>query len=87
LQLFILNGSTVILLGIWVNNTFNLPHPQPFPKKGKGVCAQVALEVYAIVFLFINSEPTPKSQKPLNPLKGTLKSSLIFNEFPFRGQG
>jgi hypothetical protein len=32
-------------------------------------------------------EPTPKSQKPLNPLKGTLKSSLIFNEFPFRGQG
>ncbi len=34
-----------------------------------------------------NVESTPKSQKPLNPLKGTLKSSLIFSKFPFRGQG
>ncbi len=28
-----------------------------------------------------------QSQEPLNPLKGTLKSSLNFNEFPFRGRG
>jgi hypothetical protein len=28
-----------------------------------------------------NFEPTPKSLKPLNPLKGTLKSLLIFIEF------
>ena len=33
----------------------------------------------------INIGDTPKSQKPLNPLKGTLKSFLNFNEFPFRG--
>jgi hypothetical protein len=30
-------------------------------------------------------EPTPKIPIPLNPLKGTLKSSLIFNEFPPAG--
>jgi len=29
-----------------------------------------------------NVKLTPKSVQPLNPLKGTLKSSLIFNEFP-----
>lgn len=34
-----------------------------------------------------NYELTPKSPKPLNPLKGILKSSLIFSELPFRGQG
>jgi sulfite reductase (ferredoxin) len=28
-----------------------------------------------------------QSQSPLNPLKGTLNSSLNFNEFPFRGRG
>jgi len=35
----------------------------------------------------LNIESSLKSRKPLNPLKETLKSSLIFNEFPFRGQG
>jgi hypothetical protein len=33
----------------------------------------------------LSIESTPKNQKPLNPLKGTLKSSLIFNEFPPAG--
>ncbi len=32
-----------------------------------------------------NLESTPKSKIPLNPLKGTLHSLLIFNDFPFRG--
>ncbi len=35
----------------------------------------------------IKAMTTPKSQKILNPLKGTLMSSLIFSKFPFRGQG
>jgi hypothetical protein len=38
-------------------------------------------------FFFYFYESAPKSQKPLNPLKGTLKSSLIFNDIPFRGRG
>ncbi len=43
-------------------------------------------------FLKFSVELTPKSHKSpspiaIGPLKGTLKSSLIFSEFPFRGQG
>jgi hypothetical protein len=38
-------------------------------------------------YYFSILEPTRKSLKPLNPLKGTLKSSLVFSEFPYRGQG
>ncbi len=29
----------------------------------------------------------PKSKKPLNSLKESLKSLSIFSEFPFKGQG
>ena len=48
---------------------------------------QLFLIVIHLTKVCVKIESAPNSQKPLNPLKGTFKSSLIFNEFPFRGQG